>query len=248
MSSLRNAVKRVTHKERAQPARRKRLGLLEKSKDYKLRAKDWHAKQTALRRLHSKAAARNPEEFYHGMIKARTRGGVHEVQADKHVSADVVKLVRSQNINYLRVHESAEARRIEKMRGSLHFIGSDAAAGTHTLFLDDEQEARSFIKAEFFETTPAFEDRAFNRPTKAALAKAPLLAAGAPADVADSLRELEHTYDELEQRVRRKRQMGQALRHMEAHKLLSSKGARIKIKDATKGQPAQYKWKQERKR
>ena len=34
MSSLRNAVKRVEHKERAQPASRKKLGLLEKHKDY----------------------------------------------------------------------------------------------------------------------------------------------------------------------------------------------------------------------
>ena len=36
MSSLRNAVKRVTHKERAQPAARKRFGLLEKHKDYEV--------------------------------------------------------------------------------------------------------------------------------------------------------------------------------------------------------------------
>ena len=34
MSSLRNAVKRVEHKERAQPASRRKLGLLEKHKDY----------------------------------------------------------------------------------------------------------------------------------------------------------------------------------------------------------------------
>lgn len=38
MSSLRNAVKRVEHKERAQPASRRKLGLLEKHKDYGERA------------------------------------------------------------------------------------------------------------------------------------------------------------------------------------------------------------------
>lgn len=34
MASLRNAVKRIEHKERAQPASRRKLGLLEKHKDY----------------------------------------------------------------------------------------------------------------------------------------------------------------------------------------------------------------------
>ncbi|THG23445.1 hypothetical protein TEA_022487 [Camellia sinensis var. sinensis] len=49
MSSLRNAVYRRAHKERSQPQSRKKYGLLEKHKDYVVRAKAFHKKEDALR-------------------------------------------------------------------------------------------------------------------------------------------------------------------------------------------------------
>eukprot|EP00505_MAST-04D_sp_SCG-Rhode-Island_P006464 Stramenopile-MAST_4_protein_6464 len=55
MSSLRNAVKRKTHKERAQPSKRAKFGLLEKSKDYRLRARDYRRKKGRIRVLKEKA-------------------------------------------------------------------------------------------------------------------------------------------------------------------------------------------------
>jgi U3 small nucleolar RNA-associated protein 11 len=72
-SSLRNSLYRRTHKERSQPARRARLGLLEKHKDYILRARDYHSKQDRIKRLRQKAADRNKDEFYFAMTKERTR-------------------------------------------------------------------------------------------------------------------------------------------------------------------------------
>jgi hypothetical protein len=49
MSSLKNAISRRTHKERAQPAARKKFGLLEKHKDYVVRAKDFHRKEKTIK-------------------------------------------------------------------------------------------------------------------------------------------------------------------------------------------------------
>ena len=76
-SALRNAVKRKTHKERSQPSERRRYGLLEKKKDYVLRAKDFHKKEDALNALKRKAAYRTPDEFYFAMQRAKTEDGVH---------------------------------------------------------------------------------------------------------------------------------------------------------------------------
>lgn len=45
VSAFKNAIRRRVHKERAQPYSRKKMGLLEKKSDYKLRAKDYHRKE-----------------------------------------------------------------------------------------------------------------------------------------------------------------------------------------------------------
>jgi U3 small nucleolar RNA-associated protein 11 len=72
MSSLRNSLHRRNHKERSQLSHRQRFGILEKHKDYVLRARDYHSKQDRIKRLRQKAAERNKDEFYFGMNRERT--------------------------------------------------------------------------------------------------------------------------------------------------------------------------------
>jgi U3 small nucleolar RNA-associated protein 11 len=100
-----DSVHRRNHKERAQPLARAKLGLLEKKKDYVLRARDYKSKKERLKRLREKAAFRNKDEFYWGMIKAKTQGGVHvqERSSSNTLGVDEVKLLKSQDAGYVRL-------------------------------------------------------------------------------------------------------------------------------------------------
>ncbi len=69
--AFKKALHTRAHRERSQPSNRTKLGLLEKHKDYVERARDYHAKERQIKGLRIKASQRNPDEFHHGMIRAR---------------------------------------------------------------------------------------------------------------------------------------------------------------------------------
>ncbi len=73
MSSFKNAINKRKYRERSQPEKREHLGFLEKKKDYKLRAKNYHEKEEKLNKLRVKASLRNPDEFYNKMNKSQLK-------------------------------------------------------------------------------------------------------------------------------------------------------------------------------
>lgn len=188
MSSLRNAVKRVTHKERSQPTHRAHLGILEKKKDYKIRAKDYHKKQDMLTNLRRKAAMRNPDEFYFGMNSSGVHEGRHRKlekakQKEKiaEIGHDAVKMMKTQDLSYIRMQTMKDVRKIERMQASLQFLGDNPATSgaenivdkkrKHTVFVEDREKAENFDVVEHFDTVPELAGRCFNRPRKETLLK-----------------------------------------------------------------------------
>ena len=64
-----------TYRERSQPANRKRLGRLEKKKDWLSRAKDHKNKKEQLLKLKRNAENKNADEFYMGMVGKNLKKG-----------------------------------------------------------------------------------------------------------------------------------------------------------------------------
>jgi len=129
MSSLRNALQRRNHRERAQPNSRRNFGLLEKHRDYALRAKDYNSKKARLKVLKRLTTERNPDEFYFGMVNASTRdGGVYVKSRGNHaMSVETVRGLKTQDLGYLRTVISREKRKREKVEEGCHYI--DDAGG-----------------------------------------------------------------------------------------------------------------------
>ncbi|GAO16599.1 uncharacterized protein UV8b_01462 [Ustilaginoidea virens] len=126
MSSLRNAVARRPHRERAQPLERRRLGLLEKHKDYSLRARDFNKKKEQLKSLRQKAADRNEDEFYFGMLSRKGPGSrinngkswdgtVEGDRGNKSLSVEAVRLFKTQDMGYVRTMRQVIAKEVARL-------------------------------------------------------------------------------------------------------------------------------------
>lgn len=138
MSSMRNAVTRRPHKERAQPESRSKWGLLEKHKDYSLRAQDYNTKKKKLTQLTAKVRDRHPDEFAYGMLsKSSAKQGQHGRGSEEHtLSHDAVKLLKTQDAGYLRVALAQGRKDMKKVSEELGAVGQKE--GKKTLFVDDD--------------------------------------------------------------------------------------------------------------
>jgi U3 small nucleolar RNA-associated protein 11 len=251
MATLRNRLSntRRTHKERSQPADRKHLGFLEKHQDYSKRAKDHNKKKDKLRLLQEKAAFRNPDEFYFQMKNSKTdKDGVHQLDDREHLSADALKLLKSQDMSYITLKKTADMRKAEKLKASLHML-SDTAHNTHTIYVDGEAQVQTWDAAEHFDTEPELAERAFNRPRKETLREAEITKPLAKGVQKKAMKAGMKKYQELSDRMSRVDEMEKVRSQQQLEKSCAGKGQKKKMSGGGEsGAPAVYKWKRQRTR
>ena len=253
MSSLKNALKsQKTHRERHQPEQRASLGLLEKRKDYKLRANDHNQKKKALEHLRKKALNKNPDEFYFHMINSKQEEGVHkERNKDKEYTEEQIKLMQTQDKKYIVNKRTSEKNKIERIKATLHLINtSDKPKNSHTFFVDSEKEKKKFNVAKRLQTDPSLLNRTHNRPKLEDLKSGKLKVADMDTETMEEVeKKSSKAYKELHQRLEREKQLGVVQNKMEIKAALREKVKPVKqvVKEDKNIAPV-YLWPQERKR
>ena len=142
---------------------------MEKHKDYVLRARDFHKKEKALQILREKAEFRNPDEFYFGMERSRTVGGVHVGDLDRsEYTQEQIMLMKTQDKKYVEMKAQVERNRCDRLRATLHNLG-EVPANKHIVFVDGEAQKKDFDASEYFDTPQDYLDRSFHRPRRSQL-------------------------------------------------------------------------------
>ncbi|KAI1288975.1 U3 small nucleolar RNA-associated protein 11 [Xylaria venustula] len=157
MSSLRNAVNRRVHRERDQLQDRKnRYGLLEKHKDYRLRAQDHNRKKAQLKSLRKKAEDRNEDEFYFGMLSRKGPatvlssgskkwdGTVAGDRGNKTLDIDVVRLLKTQDMAYIRSVRNVAMKEVRTLEERVIALGGDVDSS-----LDENEDDEDDLDLDF---------------------------------------------------------------------------------------------------
>ncbi|WOL07130.1 putative U3 small nucleolar RNA-associated protein 11 [Canna indica] len=229
MSSLRNAIPRRAHKERAQPDARKKFGLLEKHKDYVLRARAFHQKEDALRKLREKASFKNPDEFYFKMVNTRMVGGIHRRESEENkYTPEELMLMKTQDIGYVLQKVQSEKKKIERLSSMLHTLDYQPE-NKHVYYAEDRDEAKEI------------HSRSLQKNDSPVVVNAP----------SRIKRKTAASYRELEARKKRVQELEKIYSDMALQKELQKSGRKRKLREDEIVQPSTrpvYKWRAERKR
>lgn len=145
--------------------------------------------------MREKIANKNPDEFYFGMHNSRVDNHGSGKSSGRHVKTDqarqkeleekglgidAVRIMKDQDLAYVRMQRVMDGKKIERLQSSLHYLegnddhdddnGGAVMVGRkkkrkHTVFVDGGQDAvNKFDVARHFDTLPELVGRSFNRP------------------------------------------------------------------------------------
>jgi U3 small nucleolar RNA-associated protein 11 len=248
-----------TYRERPQLKARRKLGRLEKHKDYVLRAKDYREKRKKLLRLKRLATERNPDEFNFGMEKtrvdAKTGKNTSAVPSGRQYTADEMRLMQQEDVAYLNMRRTVDLRRVEKLRSVLHALDATPRA-VHTLFVDEGEDGEPQNQLQQPPTREELAKRLGTVPEVVFAKVRPRLeqlrdeklVVGGDAEAAVQQKPLrEKKYAELLARKKRAARIAAVARELEIKKQLAGPGRKYKIVDQATGR-AHFVWRQERKK
>lgn len=252
MSSWKKAskVNQKTHLERHQPELRQKYGLLEKKKDYKVRARHHQERERVLKLLKKRAQNRNPDEFYFHMTKSKVEDGRHtEIRDEDEHTEDQIKLMQTRDLKYISMRATMERKKVDRLQSELHFLDeANQTTNSHIFFNNDDGQCVRNL-AEKLNTHPDLVARKTNRLRISDLEKIKL-----PDLDEETIRQMtsekRKAYRELERRKNREKELSVVQRKLEikTHLLGSKQEPPKKIKPATKDAAPIYKWKYERKK
>lgn len=225
---MRNAISRRAHKERAQPEARKKFGLLEKHKDYVVRAKAFHRKEDFIRKLKEKASFKNPDEFYFKMINSRTVDGVHKAKPENEYTEEELLLLKNKDMGYILQGIQSEKKKIERLSSTLHQL-DNKRSNKHVYFAEDREEAKE-IQSRIEQSSNATHFG--NIPSRIR-------------------RKTASSYKELEGRKLRVQKLEKLYADMALQKELKKPGRKRKLREEEMENPTSqpvYKWRAQRKR
>jgi len=130
-----------------------------------LKCSDYQRKQNAYKLLRKKVLDKNPEEFDFHMIKSQLIDGVHHDirDDDKEFTKDELKLMQTQDLNYVSHKRVIEMKKIDKLKQNLHLIDvQNKPKNRHTFFVDDKKDKKKFDFAKQMKTNKELLEMGFN--------------------------------------------------------------------------------------
>lgn len=171
-------MKSTIHKERSQPANRKKFGALEKKKDYVQRAGRRKQKTEKLSKLKRAAAMKNPDEFDVRMTQMSTDGASGKIiKKDKTTSkSKALDQLRenTKNVTFLKHRVLDDKKKVLELVHDV--VGLEMRPrNSHTVFVDDDAAVEKFDAAQHFNTTKEMLQFPAIRPNLDVMATTPVV-------------------------------------------------------------------------